>query len=392
MLTAGVASTDDRGIAYLQACLQQTGLVQSVTEWRLPAAQFPASADSVPDVILTDLGRDSETALAFAAQTHRVRPSACIIACSTSQQPSSQLLMQAMRSGVREFLSQPIDPVALRDALERLITEQGLEEAGADKLIAVIGAKGGVGATTVAVNLAAQMALLTKQRVSLFDFGRPLGHVSLVLDLQPRFSVRDAVENIERLDSHLLSGLLTNHKTGLQVLAGASHPDEWLNTSVPALSRILNVAQASSDFVLADLGTVYSSEWTPVLRLARLIVLVAETDVPSLWGAERHLSTLTSFGLDLKRVRIMINRWHRADEEALKAFESRIKRPIFARLPNDFSQVNDAVNRGAVLSRNHNDPLVGKFRAMAREFAGVPAQKESRQRGSIFGLLSSSKT
>lgn len=378
-------------MAYLQACLQQTGSVQSVTEWRLPTEQYPASMDSVPEVILVELGRDSETALAFAAQVHRVRPSTCIIACAASQQPSSQLLMQAMRSGVREFLTQPIDPIALRETLAGLITEHGLDEAGAEKLIAVIGAKGGVGTTTVAVNLAAHMAQLTKQRVSLFDFGRPLGHISLALDLQPRFSVRDAVENIDRLDSHLLSGLMTNHKTTLEVLAGASHPDEWLKIPVPALSRILNVAQASFDFVLADLGTICSSECAAVLRLARRIVLVAETDVPSLWSAERHLATMASFGLDLARVHIMVNRWHRADEEALKTFEGRIKRPIFARLPNDFSQVSDAVNRGAVLSRNHNDPLVSKFRALAREFTGVPAQTESRQRGSIFGLLSPSK-
>lgn len=390
MLTAGVASTDEQGSAYLQACLQQTGLVHSVTEWRLPTEQYPASPDSIPDVVLVELAREADVPLAFAAHVHRVRPSAPIIASSATHQPSPQLLMQAMRSGVREFLPQPIDLNTLRETLERLIKEQGLEAAGEEKLIAVLGSKGGVGTTTVAVNLAAQITQLTKKRVALLDFGRPIGHVSLLLDLKPRFSIRDAVENMERLDSHLLGGLLTTHKSGLEVLTGTSDPDEWLKISAHAAARIVNVAQTSFDFVIADLGTMYSSEWVALLRMTRQIVLVAETDVPTLWTLERHLNTMASYGLDPGRFRIVVNRWHRSDEEALKAFEKKIKRSVFARLPNDFRQVSEAVNLGTTLSRNHNDPLGSRLRALASELAGVEAQAGGKK-GSILGLLSPSK-
>src|SRR5215472_5207451 len=143
MLTAGVASTDAKSAAYLLASLQQTGLVQSVLEWTLPAAQVPDSSESVPDVVLVELARDSQTPLAFAAQLYRLRPSVCIIACSTLDQPSPDLLMQAMRSGVREFLPQPLDPLALRETLERLIQERPLGQSTAEKLIVLMGAKGG---------------------------------------------------------------------------------------------------------------------------------------------------------------------------------------------------------------------------------------------------------
>jgi pilus assembly protein CpaE len=390
MLTAGVASSDEQGIAYLEACLQQTGLVKSVKEWKLPVEQYPASAESIPEVVLIELTREPEIPLAFAAQVHRVRPSAAIIATSATHQPSPQLLMQAMRSGVREFLPQPIDPELLRETLERLIKAQGLEAAGEEKLIAILGSKGGVGTTTIAVNLAAQMAKLTGKRIALLDFGRPIGHVSLLLDLKPRFSVRDVVESIDRLDSHLLGGLLTEHKSGLQILAGASDPDEWLRISVSTLARVVNVAQAGFDFVLADLGTVYSSEWAALLRMTRQIVMVAETDVPALWTLERHLNTMASYGLAAERFRIVVNRWHRTDEEALKAFEKKIKRPIFARLPNDFRQVSEAVNLGTTLTRNHDDPLGSRLRALAAELAGVEVQAGGK-RGSFLGLLSPGK-
>ena len=96
-----------------------------------------------------------------------------------------------------------------------------------EKLLVVAGAKGGVGTTTVAVNLAVQLARGAGKRVVLFDLGRPLGHAALLLDLETRFSFRAAVESLDRLDSHLFSGLLANHKSGVQVLAGASSADEW---------------------------------------------------------------------------------------------------------------------------------------------------------------------
>ncbi len=387
MLTAGVASADEKGCALLLARLQQTGMVQSVTEWKLASDPYPLSAAVIPDVVLVELTLDAEAPLAFAAHLHRLRPSVCIIACSAPQQPSPDLLMRAMRSGVREFLPAPIEPDTLRTTLERLTKEQGLAEGVVEKLIVVTGAKGGTGATTIAVNLAVQMARLSRKRVGLLDFGRPLGLAWLQLGLQPRFSIRNATDELERLDGHLLGGFLTSHASGLQLLAGTSHPDEWQRISVPALVRLANVAQSSLDHVIADLGSVYSSEWAPIFRLARLVVLTAEADVPGLWSLERHLSAIAAFGVNPDRFRVVINRWRRSDDEALKMFEKKIKRPVFARLPNDFLQVSEASNRGSALSRNHGDPLVSKYRSIAAQFAGLPPVEQGKS--SLLGLFPS---
>jgi len=93
----------------------------------------------------------------------------------------------------------------------------------------------------------------------------------------------------------------------------------------------------------------------------------------------------------LSGFRIVINRWHRTDEEALKAFEKKIRRPIFARLPNDFRQVSEAINLGMPLSKNHNDPLVVKFRQLACELAGI-SPTTAAKRGTIFNLFSPQST
>src|SRR5260370_39944270 len=106
-----------------------------------------------------------------------------------------------------------------------------------------MGSKGGVGTTTVAVNLGVQLSTYTHKRVVLLDFARPLGNVHLLLDLHTKFGVRDAVENLDRLDSHFFSGLLTHHKTKLEILGGGTQPGKMPAHAQPPLVRRVEFAQ-----------------------------------------------------------------------------------------------------------------------------------------------------
>jgi pilus assembly protein CpaE len=387
MLTVGVVSLDTKNSAALLAMLQQTGLVQPIAQWDLMAGDGPTTAAAVPDVVLVEIGRDVKTPLDVAARLHRLSPAVCIIAISGYQEPGPDLLMQAMRSGVREFLSPPIDPMVVREMLERLVKQKGIPESDTEKLVVVIGAKGGVGTSTVTVNIAVQLARSAGKRVVVIDFGHPLGHCALLLDLEARFSFRAAVESLDRLDSHLFSGLLASHKSGVQVLAGASNADDWDRMAPASLARVVNVAQSSFDFVVVDLGCNSSTEWSPVLRLARQVILVTETNVPSLWSLERQITMLRSVGVEASRLRLVVNRWHKPDDEALGAFEKRTKLKIFERLPNDYKAVSRAVNMGAELSKGQNDHLVQKFRGIAEQLAGAKPVAEAK-RGNFLGLFS----
>ena len=250
-----------------------------------------------------------------------------------------------------------------------------------------MGSKGGVGATTVAVNLGVQLATYARKKVVLLDFARPLGNVHLLLDLHPRFTIRDAVDSLDRLDSHFFAGLLTAHKTKLEILGGATQPEEWQNIQVAPIERVVNVAQANYDVVLVDMGSQFGSDWSPMLQSARMILMVAEANVPSLWTLERRISALKGFGVDPDRVRVIINRWHKGDEEVLKTIEKDINRPIFACLPNDFRKASMSVNLGTPLMENHNNTLTNRYRQIAAQLAGIdaaPAQKKSGLSSFLF--------
>jgi pilus assembly protein CpaE len=372
MLTAAIASGDSSSSAQLLASLQQTGLVRSVKQWTVPADKVPDSSDPLPDVVFLDLSRDPEPYFQFGNLLRRSRPTIKLVACSSAVPPNNQLLLEAMRGGVQDFVAKPVESSAVREILARFMQELDVKDHGAmDRLIVVMGAKGGVGATTVAVNLGVQLATFARKRVALLDFARPLGNVHLLLDLHPKFGVRDAVDNMDRLDSHFFAGLLTRHKTKLEILGGATQAEEWQNIAVPPLERVVNVAQNAFEMVLLDLGSQFSSEWISILRMARMILLVAEANVPALWTMERRLLALKGFGIEPERTRVIINRWHKGDEEVLKSIQKDIDRPVFACLPNDFRMASAAVNLGTPMQENHNNLLSSRYRQIAAQLAGI---------------------
>ena len=381
MLTVAIASGDKASSAQLLAVLQQTGLVKSVKQWSIPADKLPDSSEPLPDVVLLDLSRDPDPYFQFASQLRRTRPAIKIVACSSAIPPNHQLLLEAMRCGVQDFLAKPVEPAALKDILSRFMEDLDVKDhSSMDRLIVVMGAKGGVGATTVAVNLGVQLSTYARKRVVLLDFARPLGNVHLLLDLHPKFGVRDAIDNMDRLDSHFFAGLLTRHKTKLEILGGATQAEEWQNIAIPPLERIVNVAQNSFDMVLVDMGSQFSSEWAPILRMARMILIVAEANVPALWTMERRMLAMKGLGIEPDRTRVIINRWHKGDEEVLKSIQKDINRPVFACLPNDFRMASAAVNLGTPMQENHNNILGSRYRQIAAQLAGldvVPANKKS---------------
>lgn len=391
MLTAAVVSFDAESRSALAKSLLQTGLTRQILECSDSRDSFPLLTEALPEVVLLDLSpADPAPQFEVAAFLHRLSPSIRIVACSDLQEPDSALLMRAMRYGVREFLRKPVEVHLLREVLVRFEQERGTAApAGAKKLIAVLGAKGGVGTTTVAVNLSVQLAQISRKRVVFLDFARPMGYATLMLDLQPKFSLKDAAQNFDRMDSHLLDGLMTQHKSGLAVLAGVSDPNEWSSIGLNAIPRIAEVAQGHSDYVVADMGAYCPAEWAGVLSAARYVLLVSEAHVTSLWAVERQVSALIAQKVDASLLRLVINRWHRRDDGVLKSVEQRTKRNIFMRLPNNYTKVNDAVNTGTPLADNHDNAIVSRLRQFATELAGAPAPPRKGGFGNLFSSNSS---
>ncbi|MGH9716087.1 MAG: AAA family ATPase [Candidatus Acidiferrales bacterium] len=239
----------------------------------------------------------------------------------------------------------------------------------AENITIVTGSKGGVGTTTVALNLGVQAANQSRKRIGLLDLARPFGQISMMLNLEPRFTILDALERIDRLDEAGLASLAMRHKAGVEVLAGPLHApmkqDQRQSVTLDALARLVEISGRAFDRVIVDMGVVNAAEWAPVLRAASTILLVAEPSELALGMIDRHIAAAGPAGVECARIHVVINRWRQHDGEALASFEKAHSRPVLTRLPNDYRQVTEAVALGTPLVGSTNNALLARYRELA---------------------------
>jgi pilus assembly protein CpaE len=247
-----------------------------------------------------------------------------------------------------------------------------------ERSIIVTGSKGGVGTTTVALNLAVHMARMTKKRIALLEFARPFGQIALMLDAEPRFTLLDALERAPRLDESLLPSLMTRHKTGVEILMGPRHlalsAEQRQTVTLESLLRIFELARNVFDFVVIDLGFVNAAEWARIMHDADTLLLVCEPGALALGMLERYLNAVDSAGLDRTQFQVVVNRSRQNDDSTISAHERELNQTFFARLPNDYRQVSEAVSLGIPLTANANNPLVARYRDMAAKLINPPTE------------------
>ena len=339
--------------------------------------------EAEPDIIIIDM-QDPQAGLQTTSILHAALPDAWLFLSSESTDP--QLIIESMRAGAREFLPKPIPPRTLSQAMSRFTTEkQRHEEARASgKLFCITSAKGGSGATSLAINLATSLVDAHKARVALVDLNSPVGDAVAHLNLKPQYSVTDALESASRLDSVLLDSY-TIHTHGVAVLPGPKEYKQGYRPNLDALSKMLEVLVRSYTHSFVDLPfSLDRDQMQLVCEMATNIVVVSVAEVPALWRTERLIRFLGAGG-NIDKVRLVINRSIKNDEITDEEIERVLKLAVHWKLPNNYKGSIRAINSGQPLvSQNHSE-LARSYRELAYELAGIPLP--TKRRGP-FGLFS----
>lgn len=368
-LSVVIVATDSEQRAVLQVLVDGT----SVARTSHTCASLPiGSTDPVirrvqsanPDVILVDIPADNATmALRAIELIHQELPEPAVFAIGSMQQP--QLIVSAMRVGAREFIERPTTTTDLLEAFVRLTTAQRKvkREGSRGKVFTVVNAKGGVGATTVAVNLA--LALQSAHNnVALVDLAL-LGHAALHLNMKPLFTISDAIRNLHRLDSSLLESFMTRSSEGLQLLAGVSTPG-IVEPSTAEFARLFDMLVNHYRYVVVDASSRLDGATRLVCNLSETVLLVGHTDVASLWSAARVLQFLGETG-GRERVRLVLNRFRKIPGFSEADAEAATGAKLLWKIPNQYFAVSSAIDRGTpLMEQNHTE--------IARSFTGL-AQK-----------------
>jgi pilus assembly protein CpaE len=368
-LSVVIVATDNEQRAVLQVLVDGTSVARTVHT----CASFPvAASDPVtrrvrtanPDVTLVDIPADNPPlALRAIELLHQEMPEAAIFAIGNLNQP--QVIVNAMRAGAREFIERPTNTTDLLEAFVRLTTAQrrGRQEGIRGKVFSVINAKGGNGATTVAVNLALALQSVYGQ-TALVDLA-PLGHAALHMNLKPVFNVADATRNLHRMDASLLESFMTRHSGGLQLLAGTNVPAA-VDPSTAEFVRLFDMLVTHYRYVVVDASSRFDAASRLIASLSETVLLVACSDVASLWSAARVQQYLGETG-SRERVRLVLNRFRKVPGFSEADAEAAVGAKLLWRIPNQYFAVSGAIDRGTPVMDQRNSEIARCFAGLAQE-------------------------
>jgi pilus assembly protein CpaE len=368
-LSAIIVASDSEQRAVLQVLVDGTSVARTAySSSSLPLLATDPVVRRIQSenaaVVIVDIPRDNpQSALSAIEILHHVLPELAVFAIGSLSQP--QVIVNAMRAGAKEFLERPTTTGDLLDAFVRLTAakRRSQREEARGKMFALINAKGGCGCTTVAVNLA--LALQAAHgNTALVDIAS-LGHCALHLNLKPLFTVEDAIRNLHRLDSSLLESFMTRHSGGLQLLAGPNTP---LGTepSTTEYAKMFDLLIGHFRYVVVDLSTRMDATTRLVGSLAHNLLMVAHTDVASLWSAGRVQQFLSETGRRDK-IQLVLNRFRKIPGFSESDAEAAAAVKLLWKIPNQYFAVSTAIDRGVPLLHHTNTDI-------ARSFAGLAAR------------------
>ncbi len=310
----------------------------------------------------------------------RKNPSTAVIATAHVAEPD--LIVRAMRAGVHEFLVYPPNSEELAGAVERLMRRSSSEtERG--ELIAVYSGKGGLGSTSIAVNVAQAFgAIRPEGRVALLDLVVAGGDIRVFLNIRPTYDLSHLVAKGNQVDAELLNSLLTPCPGGVWVLPTGDHPEDEELFDSAAVGSILNLLRSHFGITVVDCEHHLSEATLTALDAADRILLVTQLSVPALRSTQRTLAVARRLGYDDAKLCVVVNRFQSGDVLPVSDAENLLQCPVFWKLPNDYRLSAASVTKGVPIAiADPGAKLSLSYGELARKLSGAGSQAGVAPRG-----------
>jgi len=381
-----VLNTDESYGPTLRGNLLAIAGVKIVAEIEEPAMLGTAVEQFPADVVLCHLDPTPESILHIAADVAVRFPALHVFALSEAI--DGQLVLSAMRAGLREFLTKPIDPDQLYQALSKAAAARP-DRGKSGKLISVVGSAGGVGATTLATNLAVELQDVSRGKVCIVDLDIRFGQVATFLDVQPSFTIADLCVSTESLDPQVVEKAVNHHASGIHVLARPNHFAQAETITGAHYAAVLGTLQEIYDFVVVDGPSRFDGSARAVLDMCDMTCLVVQLVVPSVRNAMRIVEAAQTSGYNLERFRVVCNRVSREySQMSIDHVETTLNRTVFMSIPEDWKGVSSAINLGETLAASAPKSRARlAIREMAEKLAARPVAENGKKSGKKSGGL-----
>lgn len=331
-----------------------------------------------PDAIVVAVEEPAARALETAEGLASALPDTPILIYSSADDAAS--VRRAMVFGAGDYLVKPLQGSTLHSAILRSLGREELRQmrrsgqvsyGGRGTVISVTGAKGGVGKSVVAVNLAVALRVQTGKSVAILDADTQFGDVATMLDLKPTHTTYELLKSLDRIDRSNYREFLTTDQTGLQVVAAHDNEDAWHGATREQLEKVISLLAQVHEFVLIDTCGAFDQFVRTCIEASTLTLVVTSGEVSSVRDTGAAMKRLEGWGIERERIRLVLNRGRKAPGVSAKDVERAVGRPIFWDIPFD-AAVPDSVQLGQpVVNSPKASPFGKSVAALALKIAGT---------------------
>ena len=355
--------------------------------------------EAKPDVVVAAVEEPIARALQTVQAVADLLPQSPIVAYSSIR--DSDVMRKAMLAGVRDYLVTPVKDEEFVSSIHTVLSQEERRRARmagevgepvtCGTVLTVFGAKGGIGKTTIATNLATALAQKTNQSVVLMDLDTRFGDVAILMDIPVERSIANLAIPEEQITREAVQECIYIHSTGVAILPAPSRPADWRSIHAGHIERVVELLAGMYDYVILDTPGAFNDIVARALELATLVLLLATMDVASLKDTLLAIDMLRSWNFPQEKLKLVINATNEATDVQPKEVKRMLGRDVFWTIPYDRS-ISQATQLGTpVVVAKPRSKAAESLVEMAYALGGVRQQRgqtpgESRK-GGLFGRI-----
>jgi len=348
------------------------------------------NSDPGLDVCIIDFDRNPEQALEIAERIHTENGETAVFAVSSDAH--LDIIIQAMRSGCREYLFKPLVRDQLLQAVTRVSNRRReRKERSTAQVLTFIGAKGGCGATTLATQLGTILAGSSSKKTLLLDLHPTSGDAALYLGFTAtRYHSYELMENTDRLDAALLQSMALHHSSGLDIVPAPSDFETARHAASGTMAHTFNVLRDWYDFILVDAPAGLNDETAKLIGYSDWVYIVTVAEVSALRNVSRIVDYVKQEEIPAEKIRLVLNRFDKRSPITESQIEKVTQRKVFWSVPNQYHQAVKTITAGESATTSRSE-LTRNLKEWADSIVGAKAAAEvkvdpKKKRG-ILGLF-----
>lgn len=343
--------------------LKELGCVTEVRTYSNYIEGYESFSNKKPDIVIVDITENKEFGLEICSKISKQK----IPVIVTSMDTSTAVIIKTLRAGASEFLAKPVLKNELFTAIKKIIQKPVNDNKTDSKIISVFSGKGGSGKTTVAVNLALELAKQTEKKVALIDMNFCMGEAASFLNSKISFNFSNLLENIDNIDKQTMLQMFDKYKDSeLYLLSESSKGESLSSITFNRITRFFKYIKEVFSYIIVDLPTAADEKIFKTLQTSDYILYVSVVNYNALKNTKNCIDLLIDKGVSKDTIKILLNRYIENDELSCEEIERELGIEIYKKIPNNYFTVMSAINKGiSILEENINSNVAECYRELA---------------------------